>query len=115
MRNFGNSLNPLNHIPGMIKNFGRNAPGPDARNGPDTPNLRPLSPAAMDRLRISPVSTESASATASPRLTQKIDPPIQRFIDTQDAQDLRVGDVAALLEDYKRLAAALHKAGAVSR
>ncbi|KAJ5890275.1 hypothetical protein N7504_011085 [Penicillium tannophilum] len=115
MRNFGNSLNPLNHIPGMIKNFGRNTPGPDARNGPDTPNLRPLSPAAMDRLRISPVSTESAGATASPRPTQKIDPPIQRFIDTQDAQDLRVGDVAALLEDYKRLAAALHKSGAVSR
>ncbi|KAJ5634968.1 uncharacterized protein N7484_008281 [Penicillium longicatenatum] len=107
MRNFGNSLNPLNHIPGMIKNFGRNAPGPDARNGSDTPNLRPLSPAAMDRLRISPVSTE----TASPRPTQKIDPPIQRFVETQDARDLRVGDVAALLEDYKRLAAALHKSG----
>ncbi|KAJ5655154.1 hypothetical protein N7507_007104 [Penicillium longicatenatum] len=107
MRNFGNSLNPLNHIPGMIKNFGRNAPGPDARNGSDTPNLRPLSPAAMDRLRISPISTE----TASPRPTQKIDPPIQRFVETQDARDLRVGDVAALLEDYKRLAAALHKSG----
>ncbi|KAJ6002384.1 hypothetical protein N7451_004931 [Penicillium sp. IBT 35674x] len=115
MRNFGNSLNPLNHIPGMIKNFGRNTPGSDSRNGPDTPNLRPLSPAAMDRLRISPISTESASATASPRPTQKIDPPIQRFIDIQDAQDLRVGDVATLLEDYKRLAAALHKSGAVSR
>lgn len=115
MRNFGNSLNPLNHIPGMIKNFGRNASGPEARNGPEIPNLRPLSPAAMDRLRISPVSTESASASASPRPTQKIDPPIQRFIEIQNAQDLRVGDVAALLEDYKRLAAALHKSGAVSR
>ncbi|KAJ5776832.1 hypothetical protein N7520_000078 [Penicillium odoratum] len=113
MRNFGNSLNPLNHIPGMIKNFGRNAPGPEAR-GLDTPNLRPLSPAAMDRLRISPAS-ETASATASPRPALKIDPPIQRFIDTQDARDLRVGDVAALLEDYKRLAAAIQKSGAGSR
>ncbi|KAJ5915889.1 hypothetical protein N7454_010796 [Penicillium verhagenii] len=112
MRNFGNSLNPLNHIPGMIKNFGRNAPGQDGRGGLDTPNLRPLSPAAMDRLRISPISTETASVIMSPQPTQKIDPPIQKFIDTQDARDLRLGDVAALLEDYKRLAAAFHNFGA---
>ncbi|KAJ6013756.1 Vacuolar sorting protein 9 subgroup [Penicillium herquei] len=111
MRNFGNSLNPLNHIPGMIKNFGRNAP-----NSPHTPESmsnRPLSPAAMDRLRISPASTnDTTSVAVSPQPQQKIEPPIQRFLDMQDARDLRIGDVAALLEDYKRLSAALQKSGA---
>ncbi|KAJ5232943.1 Vacuolar sorting protein 9 subgroup [Penicillium chermesinum] len=108
MRNFGNSLNPLNHIPGMIKNFGRNAP-----EAPP-PVARPLSPAAIERLRIN-TPNENASGTASPAtLLPHIDPPIQRFVETQDARDLRIGDVAVLLEDYKRLAAAL-KAGAVSR
>lgn len=108
MRNFGNTLNPLNHIPGMIKNFGRNAP--------DTPNARSVSPAAIDRLKASPASVDGASGAASPlpASSLKIDPPIQRFLDTQDAGELRVGDVAALLEDYKRLAAALYKPGAGS-
>lgn len=109
MRSFGNSLNPLNHIPGMIKNFGRNTP--DA-----PPIARPLSPAAMDRLRIASTPRESPAGTASPNTAlPKIDPPILRFLETQDARDLRVGDVAVLLEDYKRLASALYKTGAASR
>lgn len=115
MRNFGNSLNPLNHIPGMIKNFGRNAPNtPSTPNTPD-PSARPLSPAAMDRLRISPVPTpatpDTTSVVASPGPVQKAEPPIQRFLDTQDASELRIGDVALLLEDYKRLAALYSKPG----
>ena len=70
----------------------------------------------MDRLKISPSSVDSGSATASPHFNSlKMDPPIQRFLETQDARDLRVGDVAALLEDYKRLAGLLHKSGAGSR
>lgn len=106
MRNFGNTLNPLNHIPGMIKNFGRNAP--------ETPGHRALSPAAMDRLKISPASTDG---TASPSAVSsvRIDPPIQRFMEIQDARDLRLGDVAVLLEDYKRLASALARANEGSR
>lgn len=102
MRSFGTTLNPLNHIPGMIKNFGRNTP--------DTPNARSVSPAAVDRLKVSPASAENASGQASPLPTaSKVEPPIQRFLDMQDARDLRIGDVATLLEDYKRLAAALQK------
>lgn len=109
MRSFGNSLNPLNHIPGMIKNFGRNTP--DA-----PPIARPLSPAAMERLRITHTSTESPVGTASPIPSfPKIDPPIQRFMETQDARDLRVGDIALLLEDYKRLATAISRTGAGPR
>lgn len=102
MRSFGTTLNPLNHIPGMIKNFGRNTP--------DTPNARSVSPAAVDRLKVSPASAENASGQASPLpAASKVEPPIQRFLEMQDARDLRIGDVATLLEDYKRLAAALQK------
>jgi hypothetical protein len=68
----------------------------------------------MDRLKISPASTDS---TASPlaHSSVMIDPPIQRFLDIQDARDLRLGDVTALLEDYKRLASALAKVNEASR
>ena len=102
MRNFGNTLNPLNHIPGMMKNFGR---------APETPGARSVSPSGLDRFKPSPASVDSPSAAGSPLPTSslKVDPPIQRFLETQDARDLRVGDVAVLLEDYKRLAAALYK------
>jgi hypothetical protein len=109
MRNFGNTLNPLNHIPGMMKNFGRNAP--------ETPSGRSVSPSGLDRLKPSPASTDGTSGPVSPlpNPSLKIDPPIQRFLETQDACELRIGDVAVLLEDYKRLAAALYKPGAEAR
>ncbi|OQD67821.1 hypothetical protein PENPOL_c003G05356 [Penicillium polonicum] len=109
MRNFGNTLNPLNHIPGMMKSFGRNAPEP--------PSGRSVSPSGLDRFKLSPASTDGTSGPVSPlpASSLKIDPPIQRFLETQDARDLRIGDVAALLEDYKRLAAALYKPATESR
>ncbi|CAI7569769.1 unnamed protein product [Penicillium discolor] len=109
MRNFGNTLNPLNHIPGMMKSFGRNAP--------ETPSGRSVSPSGLDRFKPSPASTDGPSGPVSPlpASSLKIDPPIQRFLETQDARDLRIGDVAVLLEDYKRLAAALYKPAAESR
>lgn len=100
VRSFGNTLNPLNHIPGMIKSFGRNTPG--------APNARSVSPAAMDRFKATPASAESGSVEASSRpASANVEPPIQRFLELQDASDLRIGDVAVLLQDYKRLAAAL--------
>ncbi|OQE32292.1 hypothetical protein PENSTE_c001G01735 [Penicillium steckii] len=112
MRNFGNTLNPLNHIPGMIRGFGRAAP--------ETPGGRSVSPAALDRLKISSASPEANNSAAGTlpmpsTVPSKMDPPIQRFLETQDASDLRLGDVALLLEDYKRLAAVISKAGAASQ
>ncbi|KAG0157108.1 hypothetical protein PDIDSM_4292 [Penicillium digitatum] len=109
MRNFGSTLNPLNHIPGMMKNFGRNAP--ETRTG------RSASPSGLDIFKPSPASTVGTSGPVSPLPTSslKIDPPIQRFLETQDARDLRMGDVTLLLEDYKRLVAALYKPAAESQ
>ncbi|KAE8353944.1 hypothetical protein BDV28DRAFT_97252 [Aspergillus coremiiformis] len=96
MRNFGNTLNPLNHIPGMIRNFGRATPdgtGPLATPSPST--------------KTPSISREMPSGITI--TSSKIDPPIQRFLQTACASDLTIGDVAILLEDYKRIAAQLLK------
>ncbi|KAL3474899.1 hypothetical protein BJX99DRAFT_171905 [Aspergillus californicus] len=90
MRSFGNTLNPLNHIPGMMRGFGRTTP--------DSPALP--SPSLPDRIRAPSSTRESA-----------IDPPIQRFLQTQSANELTIGDVGVLLEDYKRISTALLKQG----
>ncbi|KAL1968588.1 hypothetical protein VTN77DRAFT_1798 [Rasamsonia byssochlamydoides] len=97
MKNFGNTFNPLNHIPGMIRGFGRSAP--------ETPAPVPIPE------RLKPTSTSSDLPSSSTLDLAgglaKIDPPIKRFLEVQDAQDLKLGEVALLLEDYKRLATAL--------
>ncbi|KAH8424571.1 VPS9 domain-containing protein [Aspergillus melleus] len=98
MRNFGNTLNPLNHIPGMIRSFGR--PVPDGSGGIATP---------PEKARPTPGSREVSSGSAAPSSSAKIDPPIQRFLQTQNVDDLTIKDVAALLEDYKRISALLLK------
>jgi hypothetical protein len=74
----------------MIRGFGR--PTPESSALP--------SPALPDRTK-GPSSTREA----------RIDPPIQRFLQIQNANDLTIGDVSVLLEDYKRIAAALSKQG----
>lgn len=109
MRNFGNTFNPLNHIPGMMKSFGRNTP--------ETPGGRSISPSGLDRSKTSPALVDGATGAASPISVPllKIDPPIQRFLEIQDARDLRVGDIAVLLEDYKRIAAAIQTTSTESR
>ncbi|KAF7182866.1 hypothetical protein CNMCM7691_002610 [Aspergillus felis] len=98
MRNFGNSINPLNHIPGMIRNFGRSTPD-------SAGSFTTLSP--LEKTKASPSPREvPRNNSGNP---SKIDPPIQRFLQTQHANELTIGDVSVLLEDYKRLAAALSR------
>ncbi|KAL4897869.1 hypothetical protein BDV59DRAFT_51340 [Aspergillus ambiguus] len=94
MRNFGNTLNPLNHIPGMIRNFGRATP--------DTPGSFSSSPSE----RKASLPSREASSNVSP---SQVDQPIQRFLQMQNANELTIGDVSLLLEDYKRISAALLK------
>jgi hypothetical protein len=99
MKNFGNTFNPLNHIPGMIRGLGRNTP--------ETPIGGGSSSSLPDRMKS--LSTDANASELEPSSTgaARLNPPIRRFLEVQDAQDLRVGEVAALLQDYKRLAAAL--------
>lgn len=47
-----------------------------------------------------------------PREPPKISPPHKRFMELQNAADLKLGEVFDLLKDYKRLAGALKEMGA---
>jgi hypothetical protein len=97
VRNLGNSLNPLNHIGaafgGGFRSFSRALPSPPVvyteKEKVKTPEPSP----ALSRLR-----DEDYLA---------IEPPIQRFLDVEDSGDLKMKDVAELLQDYQRLAKAL--------
>lgn len=99
MKQFGNTFNPLNHIPGMIRGLGRNTP--------ETPVGGGSSSSLPDRMKPLPTDAKTSELEPSSIATAGLDPPIRRFLEVQDAQDLRVGDVAVLLQDYKRLSAAL--------
>jgi hypothetical protein len=46
-----------------------------------------------------------------PRESPKLDPPIKRFMEMQNAAEMKLGEVFELLRDYKRLAGALKEMG----
>ena len=107
MRNLGNSLNPLNRFAGMsvMRGFGRSSSG-------STPTLATSiadtekPPAEMAEMSDSRMDTMPHTATSD-----KITPPIERFMDISDVGELRVGEVAELLKDYQRLATFLQVHG----
>lgn len=95
MKNIGSSLNSLVQIPGMIRGFGR--------------PVGIASPAPSERAKVSPGPAESTPNPPTP--PSNIDPPIQRLLEVQSIEDLTLRDISILLNDYKRLAAALFKPG----
>ncbi len=93
MLSIGNSLNPLKGFGGIsMRGFGvRNSSG-----GPtSTPTL-----ASDEKAK----ETKEASSEGP---TAKLAPPVPRFMDVDRTEDLKIGDIAELLKDYKRLAGAL--------
>ena len=92
VKNLGNSLNPLNHIGsafgGGFRGFGKSVPTP---------------PAVAEKEKLS-VGLPSPVVLKLAENEIAIDPPIQRFVDMEDSGDLRLRDVAELLQDYQRLA-----------
>ena len=101
MRNLGNTLNPLNRFAGMnvMRGFGRSSSGtlPTISTAPSSLEK----PAADDLDTTSKVGANAAATRA------RTSPPIERFINVANADDLKIGEVEDLLKDYKRLVAAL--------
>ncbi len=93
MLTFGNTLNPLKGFSGFgVRGFGRASP-----TSAPTPPLTSTTGAEKAK------DTNDVLAVAP----SKIQPPSQRFMDVSNAEDLKLGDVAELLKDYRRLAGAL--------
>ncbi|THW98958.1 hypothetical protein D6D13_10422 [Aureobasidium pullulans] len=115
MGNLMNSINPLSRFGGFGK-FGRSA----SASGSSTPTTPAASSAMAERTKQlghipeteKPVSeannvqpeTDLDTLEALAAL-KKATPPVQKFIDAKNAQDLRIKDVDELLRDYQRLAA----------
>ena len=112
MRSLGNSLNPLNRFAGIsvMRGFGRNSSG-------TTPTLATTAtgPASREKPPEEKIDTSNTSAMPSLQVVTQhttqvpleVAPPIQRFMEVSDAEDLKLGEIAELLKDYQRLAAAL--------
>ena len=94
MRNLGNTLNPLNRLAGInvMRGFGRSAS--------TTPP-----PASVGLVQQSKDNLPSEKTLAG------AEPPIQHFLDIDDARELKIGEVANLLKDYQRLAGVLRTLG----
>lgn len=106
MRSLGNTLNPLRGFGGMsvMRGFGRST-----SSSTPTPTLaNPGKPS--QELQQAPATARDGSDAPSPSIRAL--PPIQRLMDVANAEDLKIGEVAELLEDYKRLAGALKTMGA---
>lgn len=87
----------------MIRGFGRNTP--DVQQGASPSGDKSKPPGSSDGK-----STIAASEIEEASISQ-IAPPIKRFVELQDAGDLKVAEIAELLEDYKRLAITLNALG----
>lgn len=102
MRNLGNSLNPLNRFAGMnvMRGFGRTTSATSVETKISEPSKNCHNP------------PEAAAKAGKPQTqAEKISPPIQRFMDVTDAGELKVREVAELLQDYRRLVAVLKQRG----
>ena len=115
IRNMGNSLNPLNRFASMnvLPRFGRTA-SQSSTPGIGTPSTEPNKqlPAVATANRSPPVDApqvddKGAKAIAAIETLKKTTPPMKRFLEAKDAQELKLKEVDELLKEYQRLALAL--------
>ena len=106
MRNFGNSLNPLRGFGGMtsLRGFGR----PSSADSPASATASTHIPSNFTVERARTETREMASDDLPP---VKVAPPIPRFLEAKNVGELKLGEMADLLQDYKRLARALDQMG----
>ena len=108
MRSFGNSINPLRGFSGMagLRGFGKSV----SSDSP-TPTMTTAQASATSNEKTKPEMQFSTDRDDLPPV--KVAPPIPRFLAAKSAGELRLGEVADLLQDYKRLAKALDQVGAL--
>lgn len=119
IRNMGNSLNPLNRFANMnvLPRFGRAtgssastpaAATPSLEQGKQLPPTPPTNRSGSGE--VPQVDEKGARAVAALEVLRKTTPPVKRFLEAKDAQDLKLKEVDELLKEYQRLAAALRGA-----
>ncbi|KAH3916577.1 hypothetical protein HBI56_047590 [Parastagonospora nodorum] len=118
LRNMGNSLNPLNRFASInvLPRFGRTVSSsstpvlatPVAEQGKQSPSPEPLSRTATGE--VTQVDEKGAKAIAAIEQLKKTPPPVKRFLDAKDAQELKLKEVDELLKEYQRLATAMRGA-----
>lgn len=118
LRNMGNSLNPLNRFAGInvLPRFGRAVsssstpvlPSPSTDQTKMSPSPEPLSRSATAEGAQS--DEKGARAIAALEQLKKTSPPVKRFVEAKDAQELKVKEVDELLKEYQRLAGAMRGA-----
>jgi hypothetical protein len=118
LRNMGNNFNPLNRLSSMnvLPRFARAVsssstpvlPSPSVEQGKTSPSPEPLSRTTTNEL---PQADEKGvRAVAALENLKKTAPPVKRFVEAKDAQDLKLKEVDELLKEYQRLAGALRGA-----
>jgi hypothetical protein len=118
LRNMGNSLNPLNRFGSInvLPRFSRAIsssstpvlPSPSVDQAKTSPSPEPLSRTTTGE--IAQIDEKGAKAVAAIEQLKKTAPPVKRFLDAKDAQDLKLKEVDELLKEYQRLAAAMRGA-----
>ncbi|KAL2159548.1 hypothetical protein VTH06DRAFT_2116 [Thermothelomyces fergusii] len=121
MRSLGSSLNPMARLSagiGGFRGFGRSSAATSAApaaapaaTGAPTPLTKGGHGVGRDGGDLATAFPDLA-AVLPPREPPKISPPNKRFLELQNAADLKLGEVSELLRDYKRLAGALKEMGA---
>lgn len=119
IRNMGNSLNPLNRFASMnvLPRFGRavsSSNNTPTLASPSTETTKQLPPAISTSRSASgdvpQVDDKGTRAVAALETLRKTTPPLKKFLDAKDAQELKMKEVDELLKEYQRLAGALRGA-----
>ncbi|UPX14278.1 uncharacterized protein EKO05_0004767 [Ascochyta rabiei] len=120
LRNLGNSFNPLNSFRSVnvLPRFGRAvssattptllSSAPEQSKISPAPSPEPLSRTATNEVALP--GERGAKAIAALEQMKKTTPPLKKFLEAKDAQDLKLKEVDELLKDYQRLAAAMRGA-----
>ncbi|KAF3036141.1 hypothetical protein E8E12_000321 [Didymella heteroderae] len=120
LRNLGNSFNPLNTFRSVnvLPRFGRAvssastptlpSPTPEQSKTPPVTTPEPLGRTTTNE--VAPVDEKGAKAIAALEQMKKTAPPLKKFRDAKDAQDLKLKEVDELLKEYQRLVAAMSTA-----